>query len=80
MSAVLLLFALLAAVQATQPVPPSPPPQTRPAPRDQVEQSFRGPGGASFSSIGNPSVNPDGTFIIRNVPPGEYALDASAIG
>ena len=54
--------------------------QGRPLQNVFVEQSFRGPGGASFSSIGNPSVNPDGTFVIRNVPPGEYALDASAIG
>jgi hypothetical protein len=54
--------------------------QGRPLQNVNVEQSFRGPTGASFSSVGNASVLPDGTFIVRDVPPGEYALNASATG
>ena len=45
-----------------------------------LEQSFRGPNGASFRMVGNAPVAPDGTFALRNIPPGEYALTATAQG
>jgi len=44
-----------------------------------LTQTIRNPGvgGANFS-IGNAKVASDGTFAIRNVPPGEYKLQARA--
>ncbi len=55
--------------------------QGRPLRTVSLEQSFRGPGGASFRSVGNTTAAAsDGSFTIRNVPPGEYALMASAAG
>ena len=41
-----------------------------------LTQETRGPGMAMMMSAGNGSVNADGTFTIKNVPPGEYKLMA----
>jgi hypothetical protein len=54
--------------------------QGRPLQNVSLEQSFRGPTGASFRSAGNSNVAPDGSFTIRNVPPGEYTLRGSSVG
>jgi carboxypeptidase family protein len=39
-----------------------------------VRQSYRGPVGGMFSIIAQSTVQPDGAFKIRNLPPGEYQL------
>ncbi len=54
--------------------------QGRPLQTVHLEQSFRGPSGASFRTAGNATAAADGSFTIRNIPPGEYALNASANG
>jgi protocatechuate 3,4-dioxygenase beta subunit len=54
--------------------------QGRPLRDVTLEQSFRGPNGASFRSAGNAIVAADGTFTLRSVPPGEYALRGSSPG
>jgi hypothetical protein len=41
-------------------------------------QEIRGEGFASFGNAGNATVAADGTFTIREVPPGEYKLTASS--
>ena len=40
-------------------------------------QEISGPNGASMSSIGSARAAGDGTFTIRNIPPGEYQLRAT---
>ena len=40
-------------------------------------QEITGPNGASMSSIGSARAAADGTFTVRNIPPGEYQLRAS---
>jgi protocatechuate 3,4-dioxygenase beta subunit len=40
-------------------------------------QEITGPNGASMSTIGSTRASADGTFTIRNIPPGEYQLRAS---
>lgn len=40
-------------------------------------QNVFGPGGSSFSSITSASVGPDGSWLIRDVPPGEYDLSVT---
>jgi protocatechuate 3,4-dioxygenase beta subunit len=37
---------------------------------------IQGPGGGSFSSVVSASIAPDGTWRLRNVPPGEFQLTA----
>jgi protocatechuate 3,4-dioxygenase beta subunit len=45
-----------------------------------LNQETRGPDFAMLMSTGRSSVNPDGSFTIKNVPPGEYKLVARATG
>jgi hypothetical protein len=45
-----------------------------------LTQETRGPGMAMMMSAGNSTVTADGSFTIRNVPPGEYKLMARAAG
>ena len=40
-------------------------------------QNVFGPGGSSFSGITSAPVNPDGSWLLRDVPPGEYDLSVS---
>ena len=49
----------------------------RPITNVSLRDEIRGDGFASFSSAGEANVSPNGAFIIRNVPPGEYKLVAS---
>ena len=45
-----------------------------------MNQEFAGPGSSSSFGMPGAKVNPDGTFIIKNVPPGEYRLSARGPG
>jgi len=45
-----------------------------------LSQETRGPYMGMFMSAGSGTVNPDGTFLIKNVPPGDYKLMARASG
>jgi protocatechuate 3,4-dioxygenase beta subunit len=45
-----------------------------------VRQEVRGDDFGSFGTIASANVASDGTFTIRNVPPGEYTLTASSAG
>ena len=49
----------------------------RPFTKVDVEEEIRGDNFASFGSVASAAVNPDGTFAIENVPPGEYMIGAS---
>jgi hypothetical protein len=51
-----------------------------PLPGAAVELSYRvtGPSGGSFWSIGSTKTAPDGTWTIRDVPPGEFDLSVTA--
>jgi hypothetical protein len=40
----------------------------------QVGQSYRGPNSTMMMSVAAPKVGPDGSFTIRNLPPGEYQV------
>ena len=37
-----------------------------------------GPGGMSFGGIGSATIDAEGNWILRDVPPGEYELEATA--
>jgi protocatechuate 3,4-dioxygenase beta subunit len=52
----------------------------RPFPRVSMGEHVRGLGFASFGGGPSANVAADGTFTIRNVPPGEYSLEASRYG
>ena len=41
-----------------------------------LTQQFVGPDGGSYGTAGNATVDGDGTFIIRNIPPGDYRIGA----
>ena len=41
-------------------------------------QVMMGPGGGSFGSISSTTVDADGNWILRDVPPGEYEVEATA--
>ena len=43
-------------------------------------QEFSGPGASSSFGAGSAKIAPDGTFTIRNVPPGEYKLSLRLAG
>jgi hypothetical protein len=43
-------------------------------------QEFAGPGTSSSFGAGSAKIAPDGTFTIRNVPPGEYKLSLRLAG
>jgi hypothetical protein len=43
-------------------------------------QEFNGPGTGSSFGAGSAKIAPDGTFTIRNVPPGEYKLSLRLAG
>jgi hypothetical protein len=45
-----------------------------------MSEHVRGVGFASFGGGPSATVGPDGTFTIRNVPPGEYSLETSRYG
>lgn len=52
----------------------------KPFPRVSMGEHVRGLGFASFGGGPSATVAADGTFTIRNVPPGEYSLEASRYG
>ena len=52
----------------------------RPFPRVSMGEHVRGLGFASFGGGPSANVGADGTFVIKNVPPGEYSLEASRYG
>ena len=43
-----------------------------------LSQVMMGPGGGSFGGIGSATIDADGSWILRDIPPGEYDLEASA--
>jgi hypothetical protein len=45
-----------------------------------MTQEFAGPGWSSQFGMPGSKVNPDGSFTIRNVPPGEYRLSVRGAG
>src|SRR5206468_10368665 len=45
-----------------------------------LTQETRGPQMMMMMSVGNSTVSPEGTFTIRNVPPGEYKVVARGSG
>ncbi len=45
-----------------------------------LAQEFSGPSFSSMFGWGGTKVNPDGTFTIKNVPPGEYKLSVRSPG
>ena len=51
--------------------------QGKPFPNVNVGQEVRGADFGFFGSVASGSVAPDGSFTIKNVPPGEYMLGAS---
>jgi hypothetical protein len=51
--------------------------QGRPLATVMLVQETLGPGGGIVGMAGNAAVSADGTFTMRNVPPGEYKLQAS---
>ena len=50
----------------------------RPYPRVAVRQEVRGDDFGSFGTIASAPISSDGTFTIRNVPPGEFVLGAAS--
>ncbi len=52
----------------------------RPFSRVSASEAIRGLGFASFRAGYSATVAADGTFTIRDVPPGEYSLEASRYG
>jgi hypothetical protein len=52
----------------------------KPFSRVSLSEEVRGLGFASFGGGPSATVAPDGTFTIRDVPPGEYTLQASRYG
>jgi hypothetical protein len=52
----------------------------RPFSRVSLSEHVRGLGFASFGGGPSATVAADGTFMIRDVPPGEYSLEASRYG
>jgi hypothetical protein len=52
----------------------------RPLQNVGLTNETRGPGLGAFFSAGNSVVNADGSFTIKNVPPGEYKVMARASG
>lgn len=42
-----------------------------------LTQEIRGPSGGMMSMAGNTRIAPDGTFTLRDVPPGDYTLRAT---
>src|SRR5438874_6935551 len=49
----------------------------KPFPNVSVREEVRGEDFGSFGSVASASVHADGTFVIENVPPGDYVIGAA---